>query len=87
MKGDTTMRHEAVALAREASRAGNLYVSAISAWEIAMLTARGWIVLTQELLDWVRLTASSPPPRGASAACSSHGTGSCSTTPRRGTWR
>ncbi len=54
MNGDTTLRQEAVALAREAARAGNLFVSAISAWEIAMLTARGRIVLTQDPLDWVR---------------------------------
>ncbi len=54
MNGDTTLRPEAVALAREAARAGRLYVSAISAWEVAMLAARGRIVLTQDPLDWVR---------------------------------
>ncbi len=54
MNGDTTLRQEAVALAREAARAGNLFVSAISTWEVAMLTARGRIVLTQDPLDWVR---------------------------------
>ncbi len=54
MNGDATLRPEAVALAREAARAGHLYVSAISAWEIAMLAARGRIVLTQDPLDWVR---------------------------------
>ncbi len=54
MTGDPTLRQEAVATAREAARAGGLYVSAISAWEIAMLAARGRIVLTQDPLDWVR---------------------------------
>ena len=54
MNGDTTLRPEAVALAREAARAGRLYVAAISAWEVAMLAARGRIVLTQDPLDWVR---------------------------------
>jgi len=54
MNGDATLRPEAIAAAREAARVGHLHVSAISAWEIAMLAARGQIVLTQDPLDWVR---------------------------------
>ncbi len=54
MSGDPTLRQEAIAVAREAAAAGTLHVSAISTWEIAMLTARGRIVLPQDPLDWVR---------------------------------
>ncbi|MBM4393833.1 MAG: type II toxin-antitoxin system VapC family toxin [Deltaproteobacteria bacterium] len=54
MAGEPTLRQEAVAVAREAAAAGTLHVSAISAWEVAMLAARGRIVLPQDPLDWVR---------------------------------
>ena len=54
MNGNADLRPEAVAAAREAARVSRLHVSAISAWEIAMLEARGRIVLTQDPLDWVR---------------------------------
>ena len=52
--GEKTLRLEAVAVAREAAAAGTLHASTISAWEIAMLAARGRIQLPQDPLDWVR---------------------------------
>lgn len=41
------------ALAAEQTHAGQILVSAISAWEIAMLIRKGRLQLTMELHDWL----------------------------------
>lgn len=44
----------------EASRRGNLGVSAISVWEVGMLEAKGRLRFPQVCLDWVRQALSAP---------------------------
>lgn len=44
--------------AERASEAGQLLVSAITAWEIAMLVERGRLVLTMDVDDWLDTVAS-----------------------------
>lgn len=43
-----------------ASRQGLLLISAISAWEVAMLESKGRIQLSQDCLEWVRAALQAP---------------------------
>ena len=49
----------AVAIERSCKGAG-IYVSSISAWEIAMLVKRGRLELTMNVSDWIALAESLP---------------------------
>jgi len=57
------MSPAAVAEIEAASAAGALLVSAISAWEVAMLEARGRIALTRPLEEWVHAALRAPGVR------------------------
>lgn len=51
------------AAARESDRAmgsGRLYVSSISAWEVALLVRRGRLELTMEVGDWIARSEALP---------------------------
>ena len=51
--GDSTLSPSATKAIRNAESAGNLAISAISIWEVAMLEAKGRIQLQKDCLDWV----------------------------------
>lgn len=44
----------------ESINAGTIYVSSISAWEIAMLSSRGRLELTSDVDDWIAAAESLP---------------------------
>lgn len=48
---------------REASARGELTVSAISVWEVALLSAKQRIRLSQEVDEWVRTSLAAPGTR------------------------
>ena len=47
-------------LIRTAAARGSVYVSSISAWEVALLVARGRLRLTMEVNEWVRKSEALP---------------------------
>ena len=54
IEGDTRHLQPAVARAIEAgARAVRLYVSAVSAWELAMLIQKGRLRLARDVRDWI----------------------------------
>lgn len=46
------------AIETELSSEGQVIISAISAWEIAMLVAKGRLALTMDIDDWLETVAS-----------------------------
>lgn len=48
---------------RKAGERGGLLVSAISVWEVSMLQAKGRIILSLELEEWVRRALTAPGVR------------------------
>jgi len=54
MAGDETLSIKTRKLIESASNDGMLAISAITAWEIAMLEAKEKITLTQPCLDWLQ---------------------------------
>jgi PIN domain nuclease of toxin-antitoxin system len=53
----------AIAEVGDASRRGEVLISAISVWEVAMLEARGRISLSRPIEDWVRAALRAPGTR------------------------
>ena len=53
----STAAHDAITRATSESR---LYISAISAWEVALLVARGRLRLTIDVNDWIAHTQALP---------------------------
>jgi PIN domain nuclease of toxin-antitoxin system len=54
------LSRSAIASVRQASKTGNLYVSAISLWEVAMLSKRKRIVLSAEPSAWINAALQAP---------------------------
>ena len=54
---------EAIRQLEAGSRRGELLVSAISVWEVAMLESRGRITLSRPVDDWVRAALAAPGTR------------------------
>jgi len=54
MEGIEELAVEQVSRLDRAARLGNLFVSAISTWEVATLAAKGRIVLSVPLGEWMR---------------------------------
>ncbi|MDR5784360.1 type II toxin-antitoxin system VapC family toxin [Caballeronia sp. LZ065] len=51
--GGTLSKPASAAINDEASEGGEIIISAISAWEIALLVRRGKIALSMDVSDWV----------------------------------
>ena len=51
---------EALPLIEQAAQFSNVKVSAISAWEVSMLEAKGRISFSMECLDWVKQALAAP---------------------------
>lgn len=58
--GDTTLSPEARRAIEQAAADGAVLVPAIAVWEVAMLEARGRLVLGQPVLQWVEQALSAP---------------------------
>lgn len=58
--GDRTLSAEARAAIEEAAAAGQVLVPAISVWEVALLEARGRIVLAKPCARWVSDALAAP---------------------------
>lgn len=54
VNGDPALAGEALAAIERAAAAGSVLVSAISVWEVAMLEAKGRIVLAKACVQWVK---------------------------------
>jgi PIN domain nuclease of toxin-antitoxin system len=54
---------EAIEEIERAGRRGDVLISAITVWEVAMLVARGRITLSRPMDDWVRLALRAPGTR------------------------
>lgn len=64
IKGDRTrLAASAISAVEAARRRGQILISAISVWEIAMLEAKGRISLIRLLEDWVRAALRAPGSR------------------------
>jgi len=64
------LSREALLKIDQAAEAGRLYVSAISAWEIAMLVRKGRLVLPQDVASWIAASRRPPGARVASLTSS-----------------
>jgi PIN domain nuclease of toxin-antitoxin system len=59
VNGDTQLSKKAhEAIEKELSEDGQLMVSAITAWEIAMLVSKGRLILTMDIDEWIKTVAS-----------------------------
>jgi PIN domain nuclease of toxin-antitoxin system len=64
VQGDRThLSSAAIREVEEASRAGEILISAISVWEVAMLEAKGRLSLSRPVDDWVRAALRAPGTR------------------------
>lgn len=54
MNGDSTLPTKIRKTIRESLLSANVYIQAISCWEIAMLESKKRIVLTKPCLDWIQ---------------------------------
>lgn len=59
LNGDP-LSEEAIAAITDGARQGSILVSAISTWEVGMLTAKGRISLTMPVLKWVQQGLEAP---------------------------
>ena len=78
---DRKLGTDVVATIEDAAAKGQVYVSAISVWEVAMLESKGRIRIFKDCLDWVRQALSAPgihllplSPEVAMASCRLPGT-------------
>lgn len=55
MEGSSRLSHRAAETIRQAVREDSLLVSAITPWEIGMLTAKGRLKLSQEVRAWMQM--------------------------------
>ncbi len=60
VNGDAELGADALAAIERAAAAGSVLISAISVWEVAMLKAKGRIVLAKPCAQWVREALSAP---------------------------
>ena len=60
---ESRLSAEAIQQMEAASRRGELLVSAISVWEVAMLESRGRISLSRPVDDWVHAALAAPGTR------------------------
>lgn len=60
LAGNERLGTEARKSIQDAALAGELFVSAISPWEIAMLVSKGRLVLEQDVGDWIRAALAQP---------------------------
>lgn len=59
VNGDKLISQRALkAIKKELSGEGQVMISAITAWEIAMLVAKGRLALTMDIDDWLKTVAS-----------------------------
>ncbi len=59
VNGDKRLSQKAIkAIRKELSGEGQVMISAITAWEIAMLVAKGRLALTMDIDDWLKTVAS-----------------------------
>lgn len=68
VEGDRSQLASHAIQAIDASRRGDIHVSAISVWEVAMLEAKGRISLSRPVDDWVRSALRAPGTRLLSLA-------------------
>lgn len=59
--GGTLGKQASAAIRKESGEDGEIVVSAISAWEIALLVRRGKIGLSMDVSDWVERSVRSTP--------------------------
>lgn len=52
-----------IAMIMEAANAGRIHISAISAWEVAMLESKGRLRLNTDCLSWIRSALAAPGTR------------------------
>lgn len=64
--GDERLRLDARRCIEAAAQKQQLWVSAITPWEIGMLVAKGRLVLDRDVMDWVRAAMALPGIRLAS---------------------
>lgn len=60
MEGAPNLRQEVRERITAAASTGDVLVSAISVWEVAMLEAKGRIIFDQDCAEWVRDALSAP---------------------------
>ena len=60
VNGDPVLGADALAAIERAAAAGSVLIAAISVWEVAMLKAKGRIVLAKPCAQWVREALSAP---------------------------
>ncbi len=60
VNGDPVLGNNALAAIERAAAAGSVLVAAISVWEVAMIEAKGRIVLAKPCAQWVREALSAP---------------------------
>jgi len=60
VNGDPALGTDALAAIERAAAAGSVLVAAISVWEVAMIEAKGRIVLAKPCAQWVREALSAP---------------------------
>jgi len=54
MNGDSNLSKKAQQLIEKAHKNGNLFISAISIWEVSMLEEKQRIVLNKPCLEWIK---------------------------------
>jgi len=60
MLGDSELKPELIERIEQAARNSQLYISAISTWELSMLVAKGRIQFKQDVLQWVQTALKLP---------------------------
>ncbi|MCH8095648.1 MAG: type II toxin-antitoxin system VapC family toxin [Proteobacteria bacterium] len=60
VNGDPELGADALAAIERAAAAGSVLVAAISVWEVAMIEAKGRIVLAKPCAQWVKEALSAP---------------------------
>jgi PIN domain nuclease of toxin-antitoxin system len=60
MEGTPEFSKNTLQIIEQAATKNSIFVSSISIWEISMLEAKGRIILSQPITDWVKQTLLSP---------------------------
>jgi PIN domain nuclease of toxin-antitoxin system len=63
--GDARLKPAARRRIEAAAHEQQLWVSAITPWEIGMLVAKGWLVLDRDVMDWLQTALTLPGIRVA----------------------
>jgi len=60
MEGNERLGQKSREMIRTAAQADNLYVSAITPWEVAMLVSKGRLSFSVEIGEWLRIALAMP---------------------------